>query len=95
MDLYVGGTDSDLCPVATLLSYLQSRGEAPGPLFLFISGCFLTRRHFVEMVQAALARTDVDQRKYCGHSYRIGGVTMAVVRGIDSGEVGECSQLAV
>ena len=35
--LYVGRTDSDLCPVAALLRYLQCRGVAPGPLFMFTS----------------------------------------------------------
>ena len=37
----------------------------------------------MELVRAALVRTDVDQRKYCGHSLRIGAVTPAAVRGIE------------
>ena len=83
VDLYVGRTNSDLCPVAALLSYLQCRGAVPGPLFLFTSGRSLTRKRFVELVREALARTDVDQRKYCGHSFRIGAATTAAARGIE------------
>ena len=79
----MGRTGSDLCPVAALLSYLQCRGAAPGPLFLFTSGRSLSRKRFVELVREALARTDVDQRKYCGHSFRIGAATTAAARGIE------------
>ena len=65
----VGRTDSDLCPVGALLSYLQCRGSA---LFVFKDGQFLSRKRFEELVRDGLARTDVDQEKYCGHSFRIG-----------------------
>ena len=81
--MYVGRTDSDLGPVAALLSYLQCSGAAPGPLFMFTSGRLLTRKRFVELVRAALALTDVDQRKYCGHSFRIGAATTAAARGVE------------
>ena len=83
VDLYVGRTGSDLCPVAALLSYLHCRGSTAGPLFLFASGRPLTRKRFVELVRAALAQTDVDQRKYCGHSFRIGAATTAAANGIE------------
>ena len=82
MDLYVGRTGSDLCPVAALLSYLQGRGSPPGPLFRFASGSLLTRRCFVELVCAALAHNNMDQSKYCGHSFRIGMATTAAAKAI-------------
>lgn len=81
--LYVGRTGSDLCPVAALLDYLQLRGSAPGPLFIFSTGRFLTRKCFVERVREALGQTDVDQRKYSGHSFRIGAATTAAARGVE------------
>ena len=81
--LCVGRTDSDLCPVGALLSYLQCRGSAPGPLFVFKDGQFLSRKRFVELVRDGLARTDVDQEKYCGHSFRIGAATTAAAKGIE------------
>jgi len=43
VDLFVGRTSSDLCPVAAMLSYLERRGTGPGPLFKFSDGRFLTR----------------------------------------------------
>ena len=81
--LCVGRTGSDLCPVGALLSYLQCRGPAPGPLFVFKDGRFLTRKRFVELVRDGLARADVDHRKYCGHSFRIGAATTAAAKGIE------------
>lgn len=83
VDLYVGRTGSDLCPVAALLAYLLCRGSGPGPLFKFASGQYLTRKRFVESVRTALAKTDVDQRKYCGHSFRIGAATTAAAKGVE------------
>ena len=51
VDLFVGRTGLDLCTVAALLGYLTVRGSQPGPLFLFEDGQFLTRGHFVDVVQ--------------------------------------------
>ena len=34
----LGATEADLCPVAALLDYLSSRGDSPGPLFMFSDG---------------------------------------------------------
>ena len=83
MNLYVGRTGTDLCPVAAVLSYLTHRGSAPRPLFVFRSGIYLTRKRFVDRVRAALRQTDVDQRKYCGHSFRIGAATTAATKRIE------------
>ena len=81
--LFVGRTDAELCPVAAILSFLLCRGSAPGPLFRFASGEYLTRKRFVELVRAALTRAGIDQSKYCGHSFRIGAATTAAARGIE------------
>ena len=83
VDLFVGRTGLDLCPVAALLSYLSVRGSQPGPLFLFEDGRFLTRGRFVDAVRTALNSAGVDQQKYCGHSFRIGAATTAAARGIE------------
>ena len=83
VDLFLGRTGSDICPVAALLSYLACRGPRPGPLFIFADGRLLTRRRFVELVRAALASAGVDQRHYSGHSFRIGAATTAAAKGIE------------
>ena len=43
VDLYLGRTGTDLCPVAVLLDFLQVRGTTPGLLFTFADGRLLTR----------------------------------------------------
>ena len=70
--LYIGRTNSDICPVAALLSYLACRDSRPGPLFVFGDGRLLTRKRFVALIRAALMSAGIDQEKYCGHSFRIG-----------------------
>ena len=36
VQLFIGRTQSDLCPVAAMLGYLDVRGSGPGPLFRFV-----------------------------------------------------------
>ena len=67
---------------------------------MFTSGHFLTTKCFVELVRAALACTDVDQRKDGDHSLRTGAAITAVERGfedsvIKTGKVGKRGILAV
>ena len=83
VDLFLGRTGSDICPVAALVGYLACGGPTPGPLFIFSDGRLLTRKKFVELVRAALAAAGVDQRHYCGHSFRIGAATTAAAKGIE------------
>ena len=83
VDIFVGRTGTDLCPVGALLDYLQVRGAAPGALFIFADGRLLTRQRFVDRVREALQRAGVDQSKYCGHSFRIGAATTAATKGVE------------
>ena len=36
IDLYIGWTGNDLCPMVALLSYLADRGSKGGPFFKFM-----------------------------------------------------------
>ena len=83
VNIFVGRTGTDLCPVAALLDYLSVRGSSPGPLFTFADGRLLTRQRFVERVREGLSKTGIDQSKYCGHSFRIGAATTAAARGVE------------
>ena len=56
IDLYVGCTGTDICPVAAVLDYLQCRGMSLGALFILKDSCPLTRSRFVELVQDARYR---------------------------------------
>lgn len=83
LDIYLGKTGTDLCPVVALLRYLTVRGKRGGPLFQFQDGRFLTRQRLVEKVRVALRETGVDEAKYCSHSFRIGAATTAAAKGIE------------
>ena len=82
VDLWVGRTGTDLCPVAAVLDYMKVRGPCPGPLFVFTDGRVLTRQRFVDAVRSALETAGIDQSKYCSHSFRIGAASTAAAKGI-------------
>ena len=83
INLFLGKTSTEVCPVTALLNYLVVRGKRKGPLFLFEDGRFLTRQRFVEKVREALAEAKIEQASYCGHSFRIGAATTAASRGLE------------
>ena len=83
VDLFLGKTDTDICPVRALLNYMILRGTARGPLFILEDGSLLTRHYFVSAVRGALQTAGVDQSKYCGHSFRIGVATTAAAKGME------------
>ena len=73
----MGRTGTTLRPVAAMLDFIVARGTSPGPLFTFQDSLYMTRARFVELVRDALQRAGVSQKKYCGHSFRIGVATTA------------------
>ena len=83
VDLFLGKTLTDLCPVAALLNYLVTRGGEPGALFHFKDGRWLTRQRFVEAVKTALRRAGVEEEKYNSHSFRIRAATTAAANGLE------------
>ena len=82
VDVYVGKTGTNLCPVGTMLDYLVVRGPGQGPLFRFSDGRPLTRGNFVVRVRQALTEAGVDSAPYSGHSFRIGAATTAAKAGM-------------
>ena len=82
VNLWVGKTGSELCPVTAVLDYLRAWGSHAGPLFVFADGRPLTRQRFVDKVRRALSAAGVDQSKYCSHSFWIGAVSAAAARGV-------------
>ena len=87
IDMFMGRTGNDLCPVAALLAYLADRGAKKGPLFMFVDGRFLTRQRLVDCVRAALHSAGLAESQYCGHSFRIGAATAAAERGIEDSTI--------
>ena len=67
-----------MCPVSC---FLVVRGIAPGPLFVYRDGWFLTGQQFLAAVREALQTAGVNQLKYCGHSVRIGAAATLPLEG--------------
>ena len=80
--LYIGRTNSRICPVTAILAYLAIRSSASGPLFLHADGAPLTRPELISAVHLALTTTGMDLSRYTGHSFRIGAATSAALAGL-------------
>ena len=82
VSLYIGATNTELCPVAAVIHYMLARGNKEGPLFLWQNGHFLTRERFVQAVREALTVAGLEASDYAGHSFRIGVATTAAQCGL-------------
>ena len=82
VDLYVGMTGNELCPVAAILAFMAVRGQDEAPLFKTKEGTPLSRQTLVKMVKDSLSKAGIDCARYNGHSFRIGAATTALARGI-------------
>jgi len=60
VNVYMGMTGNELCPVAATLYYIVQRGLGSGPLFLFQDGRYLTRERFVAAVRESLRKAGLD-----------------------------------
>ena len=87
VDIFVGRTGTDLCPIEAMLAYLAVRGGAEGPLFSFADGRLFTRERFVSKVREALSAAGIDCKSYAGHSFRIGAATSAAQQGISEATI--------
>ena len=60
VDLFLGKTSADLCPVESLFTYLVIRGTKGGLLFIFKDGHLLTRHCFMIALRGAVQAAGVD-----------------------------------
>ena len=81
--IYIGRTDTELCPVAGLIAYLAVRGMDSGPLFRLEDSIPLLKTFLMNRVWEALLTLGYDQSLYAGHSFRIGTATTAAAVGIE------------
>lgn len=81
VNIYMGATGNDLCPVTAIAAYLAVRRSAP--FFQLEGGRPLTREAFVERVRAALTVAGLNASQFAGHSFRSGAATTAAERGIE------------
>ena len=82
VDIYLGRTHNDLCPIAAMMAYLSLRGDSPGPLFHFKNGKVLTRERLVDKLRDTLHSIGICQDSYAGHSFRLRAATTAAQHGI-------------
>lgn len=81
--LFLGRTDSSICPVSAVLPFLAVRGNQQGPLFLLNDGRMLTRQLFSTFLDDILKELQLNQSHFNTHSFRIGAATTAKEAGVD------------
>ena len=82
LTICVGTTNTPICPVTAILTYLAVRGIQSGPLFCLPNSQPLTQAKFAALLKHSLAAAGIDCTRYSGHSFRIGAATTAAARGI-------------
>ena len=82
VDIFIGCSQADTCPVATIINYLAARGPAHGPLFICANQAPLSHSQLVTELQAALQQAVINPLAYCGHSFHIGAASTAAANGI-------------
>ena len=87
--LFVGHTNTDLCPVVGMLAYLAIRpSQDPcAPPFLLRDGQPLTRPFLVAWLKDTVSKTGMNASYFFGHSLRIGAATNAAMRGVSDGTI--------
>jgi hypothetical protein len=82
IDIYLGKTGKDVCPIQVIMPYLTIRGAQPGPLFTFSDCSYLIRQRFTSSITSTLQRAGINEKQYNTHSFRIGAATTAKEAGI-------------
>ena len=71
---------ASLCPVQSMVNYLEVRGSRPGPLFITSDGQSVRRSVFSNLLTQCVKACSLNSDRYKGHSFRIGGATHAYIR---------------
>ena len=87
VDVVLGRTGLELCPVAAVLSYIVRHGSQPGPFFLTTAGAPLVKQEFVSEFRKILAAVGLPAEDYAGHSFRIGAATSAALAGVEDSTI--------
>lgn len=80
-------TDGQFCPVKSLKSYLELRGEQSGPLFVREDGSPVPRSLFCNELKAALRFSAYPTDRYTSHSFRIGGASHMASKGSSDAQI--------
>jgi len=77
VDIYLGATNTPICPVSALIPYLAKGGAQTGPLFITADQGYLTRALFSKKLDTTLDLLQINFHQYSTHSFRIGAATTA------------------
>ena len=92
VNLHLGKTGKNTCPVGAIIPYLAIRRTKPGPLFVFDDGAYLTRQRFASMVTSTLQRAGIEDKRFKTHSFRIEAATTAKEAGCTHNNVGKVEE---
>ena len=87
VDVVVGATGDDLCPVKAITSFVEARGSNPGPFFQDPEGTIATKPWFINELRGLLTQAGLPQSDFAGHSFRIGAATTAALAGIEDSAI--------
>ena len=77
VDIFLGMTGDNICPVKGILPYLAMRDNHKVLLFVFQDGRSLTRQRFSSALDGLLKQFQINTHCYNTHSFRIGAATTA------------------
>ena len=87
VDVVLGKTGCNLCPVAAVLSYVSARGSQQGPFLITSTGRPLLKQEIVAEIRKVLLILGLPDHQYAGHSFRIGAATSAAIAGIEDSTI--------
>jgi len=87
--IFEGKANEKLCPVQGMKLFLEKRRFQPGPLFRHADMTYLSRFQFNKVLQMALKVIDKNITNVKSHSFRIGGATNAISKGVPYDKVKE------
>ena len=82
------------CPVRCMQDYLFLRGFRPGALFLTKDGSAVSRKLFVEELNAAFSLAGIQNQRYTTHSFRIGGASYMATHGYSDAQIRQAGRWA-
>ena len=83
VDIFLGRTNTAICPITAIINYIGIRPKTPGPLFMLQSGKPLSRAYLVHHLKQDLHAAGLPEAEFNGHSFRIGAATTAARQGLE------------
>ena len=87
VDVVLGKTGCEICPVSAVLSYVSVRGGQQGPFFLKSTKRPLLKQDFITEIRGVLTVIGFPKDQYAGHSFRIGAATSAALAGVEDSTI--------